>query len=158
MRTGGVLFQVRLIFVPWVPLNRRFDSLPGRQIAVRLVCNHFDSAGDLAAVLDLQAAATGGPKHLTAAADVQAAACGQRAVDGAGDLGFLYLDLALEYATRGDRQFGRMNHRRFDGAFDHKALGILDDTLHTYPSSDDERTALGRIARGRASDCRTRSD
>ena len=125
--------------------DRRFDVLPGWQVALRLVADHFHPAGDLTAVLDLQAAAPCRPEDLAGAAHNQAAASGQRAIDRAGDFGILDLDFALEHAAWRDREFGRMDHRRFDGALDDEAFSILDHALDADAAADDERSAFGRI-------------
>ena len=59
---------------------------------------HLHLAGDLAAFLDGQAAAARDADDAAGGADHQRAARGQRAVEGAGDLGILDLDLAAEDA------------------------------------------------------------
>jgi hypothetical protein len=118
--------------------GHRFNLLAGRQVALGMIGDHFDAAGDLATVLDLQAPAAGGAKDLATAADDQAATRGQRAVDGAGDFGLLHLDLTLEHAARRDREFGGVDHRCFDGALDDEELSVLDDTLDTDAASDDQ--------------------
>jgi hypothetical protein len=114
-----------------------------------LVGDHFDPTGDLATVFNLKATAARRPEHLPATADDQARTCGQCPIDGAGDLGLLDLDLALEDAARCDRKFGRVDHRRLDGALDDKALGILDHPLEADATPNNERAAFGWIARSR---------
>jgi hypothetical protein len=131
----------------------RFGGLPCRQVAVRLVGDHLDPAGDLTAVLDLQPAATRSPEHAAAAADYKAAARRERAIDGPGYLRVLDLDFALEDAARGDREFGRMDHRRFDSSLHDQPFSVLNHALDADAAPDNKCPAFGRIARGRAPHC-----
>ena len=126
-------------------LSRKAQGGVGR--AWSALGQHLDPAGDLAAILDLQPAAAGGAEHLARRAHDQVAAGGQRAVDGAGHLRVLDLDLALEHAARRDRQLGRVDHAGLDRALHHQALGVLHRALNADAAADDERAALGRRAR-----------
>ena len=88
------------------------------------------------------------PSSLPVARTTRLTARGQRAVDRAGDLGVLHLDLALEDAARRDRQLGRVDHAGFHRAFDHQAFGILHGALHADAAADDQGAPFGRIREG----------
>jgi hypothetical protein len=101
----------------------------------------------VASVFHSQAATAGGPKHFACAAHNEAAAYGQGAVDGSGNVSVLDLTVTLEHAPWWNCEFGRADHRRFYGALDNEAFGIRDNTLDTDAATNNKRSALRWIAR-----------
>ncbi len=82
------------------PSDHRFRGLSGRDVAVRLIRDHFDPTSDLTAVLDLQAAAPRCSEHLSRTTNDKAAASSQRAIDRSGDLCILDFNLSLKDTSR----------------------------------------------------------
>ncbi len=98
----------------------------------------------------MQAAAAGGAQHAAGGADDEGVAGDERAVDGAGDLGFVNFDFAFEHAAMGDGEFDEaVDHGGFDGTFDDQAFGVLHGALNADAAADDQRAALALFARGR---------
>jgi hypothetical protein len=104
--------------------------------------DHLYLASDPAAVFHSQAATAGGPQHFARVAHNEAAANGQGAVDGAGNVSVLDLTLALEQAARWDCEFGCVDHRRFYRALDNEAFGVRGGTLDSDAAPNNKRSAL----------------